>query len=42
MEPIDYSEWTDESLKKEYKATIKERERVELFSERGELNKRAM
>ena len=42
MQVIDYSKWTDEGLKKEYEATIKERERVELFSERGELNKQAM
>ncbi len=42
MEVIDYSEWTDEGLKTQYKETIKERERSETFSERGELNKQAM
>ena len=42
MEVIDYSEWTDEGLKTQYKETIKERERSETFSERGELNKLAM
>ena len=42
MEQIDYSEWTDEGLKTQYKETIKERDRSESFSERGELNKQAM
>ena len=39
---IDYSEWTDESLKTEYKETIKERDRTEEFSDRRDLNKQAM
>ena len=42
MEPIDYSEWTDESLKTEYKETIKEKDRTEEFSDRRDLNKQAM
>ena len=42
MAVIDYSEWTDESLKTQYKETIEERDRTEEFSERGELNKQAM
>ena len=42
MEPIDYSEWTDEGLKKEYKETIKDRDRTEEFSDRRDLNKQAM
>ena len=42
MEQIDYSEWTDESLKTEYKETIKERDRTEEFSDRRDLNKQAM
>ena len=42
MSVIDYSEWSDEGLKTQYKETIKERDRTELFSDRGELNKQAM
>ena len=42
MEQIDYSEWTDEGLKTQYKETIKEKDRTEEFSERAEINKRAM
>ena len=42
MAVIDYSEWTDESLKTEYKETIKERDRTEEFSDRRDLNKQAM
>ena len=42
MEPIDYSEWTDEGLKTQYKETIKERDRTEEFSDRRDLNKQAM
>ena len=42
MEPIDYSEWTDEGLKTQYKETIKEKDRTEEFSDRGDLNKQAM
>ena len=42
MEPIDYSEWTDEGLKKEYKETIKDRDRTEEFSDRRDLSKQAM
>ena len=39
---IDYSKWTDESLKTEYKETIKERDRTEEFSDRAELNRQAL
>jgi hypothetical protein len=42
MESIDYSEWTDEGLKTQYKETIKERDRTEEFSDRRDLNKQAM
>ena len=42
MEPIDYSEWTDEGLKTQYKETIKEKDRTEMFSDRRDLNKQAM
>ena len=42
MEPIDYSEWTDEGLRTEYKETIKEKDRTEEFSDRRDLNKQAM
>ena len=42
MEPINYSEWTDESLKTQYKETIKEKDRTEEFSDRRDLNKQAM
>ena len=42
MAVIDYSEWTDESLKTEYKETIKEKDRTEEFSDRRDLNKQAM
>ena len=42
MEVIDYSEWTDEGLKTQYKETIEERDRTESFSDRAELNKLAM
>ena len=42
MEPIDYSEWTDEGLKTQYKETIKEKDRTEEFSDRRDLNKQAM
>ena len=42
MEQIDYSEWTDESLKTEYKETIKEKDRTEEFSDRRDINKQAM
>ena len=42
MAVIDYGGWLIEDLKAYYKETIKERERSETFSERGELNKQAM
>ena len=42
MEPIDYSKWTDEGLRTEYKETIKEKDRTEEFSDRRDLNKQAM
>jgi len=42
MEPIDYSEWTDECLRTEYKETIKEKDRTEEFSDRRDLNKQSM
>ena len=42
MEQIDYSEWTDEGLKTQYKETIKEKDRTEEFSDRRDLNKQAM
>ena len=42
MEPIDYGGWLTEDLESHYKEIIKERERSELFTERGEINKRAM
>ena len=42
MAVIDYSEWTDESLKTEYKETIKEKDRTEEFSDRRDINKQAM
>ena len=42
MEPINYSEWTDEGLRTEYKETIKEKDRTEEFSDRRDLNKQAM
>jgi len=42
MEAIDYGGWLTEDLEAHYKELIKERSRSELFSERGEINKRAM
>ena len=42
METIDYGGWLTEDLKSHYKETIKERDRTEEFSDRGELNKQAM
>ncbi len=42
MEAIDYGAWLTEDLEAHYKEIIKERERSELFTERGEINKRAM
>ena len=42
MSVIDYSEWSDEGLKTQYKETIKERDRSEMFSDRAELNRQAL
>ena len=42
MDIIDYGGWLTEDLEAHYKEIIKERQRSELFSERAEINKRAM
>ena len=42
MEANDYGGWLTEDLESHYKEIIKERERSELFTERGEINKQAM
>ena len=42
MEAIDYGGWLTEDLEAHYKEIIKERERSELFTERAEINKRAI